>query len=115
MTDRNAIVTGASGGIGQAVAVRLGHAGMTVAVHYAGYRDSAQTVAYDVTAAGGSAPCASNAKPVLSCEALMSPTSPTYRSRPTPTGVESALVAGRGTTGIYSHGIGPGVDITNRW
>jgi 3-oxoacyl-[acyl-carrier protein] reductase len=53
MTDRIAIVTGASGGIGQAVAVRLGHAGMAVAVHYAGNRDRAQTVADEVKAAGG--------------------------------------------------------------
>lgn len=53
MTDRVAIVTGASGGIGQAVAVRLGHAGMAVAVHYAGNRDRAQTVADEVKAAGG--------------------------------------------------------------
>ena len=35
MTDRIAIVTGASGGIGHAVAVRLAQAGMAVAVHYA--------------------------------------------------------------------------------
>ena len=38
MTDRVAIVTGASGGIGHAVAVRLAQAGMPVAVHYAGNR-----------------------------------------------------------------------------
>jgi 3-oxoacyl-[acyl-carrier protein] reductase len=53
MTNRIAIVTGASGGIGQAVAVRLGQAGMAVAVHYAGNRDRAQTVADEVKAAGG--------------------------------------------------------------
>ena len=38
MADRVALVTGASGGIGHAVAVRLGQAGMAVAVHYAGNR-----------------------------------------------------------------------------
>src|SRR5690242_20313324 len=55
MTDRVAIVTGASGGIGHAVAVRLGEAGMAVAVHYSGNRDRAQAVADEITAAGGRA------------------------------------------------------------
>lgn len=55
MTDRVAIVTGASGGIGHAVAVRLAQAGMSVAVHYAGNRDRAQAVADEVAAAGGRA------------------------------------------------------------
>lgn len=55
MTERVAIVTGASGGIGHAVAVRLGRAGMAVAVHYAGNRDRAQAVADEVAAAGGRA------------------------------------------------------------
>jgi 3-oxoacyl-[acyl-carrier protein] reductase len=55
MTDRIAIVTGASGGIGHAVAVRLAQAGMAVAVHYSGNRDRAQAVADEITAAGGRA------------------------------------------------------------
>jgi 3-oxoacyl-[acyl-carrier protein] reductase len=55
MTDRVAIVTGASGGIGRAVAVRLAQAGMSVAVHYAGNRDRAQAVADEIVAAGGRA------------------------------------------------------------
>ena len=55
MTDRVAIVTGASGGIGRAVAVRLAQAGMAVAVHYAGNRDRAQAVADEIAAAGGRA------------------------------------------------------------
>jgi 3-oxoacyl-[acyl-carrier protein] reductase len=55
MTDRVAIVTGASGGIGRAVAVRLAQAGMAVAVHYAGNRDRAQAVADEIVAAGGCA------------------------------------------------------------
>ena len=53
MTDRVAIVTGASGGIGRAVAVRLAQEGMAVAVHYAGNRDRAQQTADEVVAAGG--------------------------------------------------------------
>ena len=53
MTERVAIVTGASGGIGHAVAVQLAQAGMAIAVHYAGNRDRAQVVADDVKAAGG--------------------------------------------------------------
>jgi 3-oxoacyl-[acyl-carrier protein] reductase len=55
MTDRVAIVTGASGGIGHAVAVRLAQAGMSIAVHYAGNRDRAQAVADEIVAAGGEA------------------------------------------------------------
>lgn len=55
MTDRVAIVTGASGGIGRAVAVRLAQEGMAVAVHYAGNRDRAQETADEVVAAGGRA------------------------------------------------------------
>jgi 3-oxoacyl-[acyl-carrier protein] reductase len=55
MTDRVAIVTGASGGIGHAVAVRLAQAGMSVAVHYAGNRDRAKAVADEIVAAGGRA------------------------------------------------------------
>ena len=55
MTDRVAIVTGASGGIGHAVAVRLAQEGMAVAVHYAGNRDRAQTVVDEIVAAGGRA------------------------------------------------------------
>ena len=55
MTDRVAIVTGASGGIGRTVAVRLAQDGMAVAVHYAGHRDRAQDTADEVVAAGGRA------------------------------------------------------------
>jgi 3-oxoacyl-[acyl-carrier protein] reductase len=55
LTERVAIVTGASGGIGHAVAVKLGQAGMAVAVHYAGNRDRAQAVADEITAGGGAA------------------------------------------------------------
>jgi len=53
MTDRIAIVTGASGGIGHAVAVRLAQAGMAVAVHYSGNHDHAEAVADEIVGAGG--------------------------------------------------------------
>lgn len=52
---RVALVTGASGGIGRAIAVRLAQAGMAVGVHYAGNRERAQEVADAVVAAGGQA------------------------------------------------------------
>jgi 3-oxoacyl-[acyl-carrier protein] reductase len=54
-TDRVALVTGASGGIGAAVAERLAHAGTTVAVHYSGGEERAKEVAERITAAGGRA------------------------------------------------------------
>ena len=52
---RVALVTGASGGIGRAVATKLGAAGMAVGVHYAGNRERAQKTADAVVAAGGQA------------------------------------------------------------
>jgi 3-oxoacyl-[acyl-carrier protein] reductase len=53
LSERVALVTGASGAIGGAIARRLGAAGARVACHYNGNRDRAEAIAVGVTAAGG--------------------------------------------------------------
>jgi 3-oxoacyl-[acyl-carrier protein] reductase len=52
MTNRVALVTGGSGGIGRAVAGRLADDGFDVAVHYLGNADRARDIAADVRGRG---------------------------------------------------------------
>ncbi|MCK2215624.1 SDR family oxidoreductase [Actinomadura sp. ATCC 31491] len=54
-TQRVAVVTGGSGGIGGAVARRLAADGMAVVVHYAGSAGRAEEVVASITRAGGTA------------------------------------------------------------
>ncbi|MGW6333965.1 SDR family oxidoreductase [Nocardia rhamnosiphila] len=54
-SDRIALVTGGSGGIGRAVAERLAAAGTTVVVHYAGNAGRAEEVVSAITGGGGTA------------------------------------------------------------
>ena len=52
---KTAIVTGASGGIGRTVALRLATDGFGVVVHYAGSAAKAEEVVNEITSAGGQA------------------------------------------------------------
>jgi 3-oxoacyl-[acyl-carrier protein] reductase len=55
LSGRVALVTGASGGIGAELSVRLAREGTAVGVHYAGNRSAAEQVAAAVAEAGGRA------------------------------------------------------------
>jgi 3-oxoacyl-[acyl-carrier protein] reductase len=55
LKNKSVLLTGASTGIGAAVARGLGQAGARVAVHYRGSRSEAEAVARDIEAAGGQA------------------------------------------------------------
>jgi len=52
---QKAIVTGASSGIGKAIAIALGHAGADVVVNYVSGEDAAQAVAAEIQRCGGHA------------------------------------------------------------
>ncbi len=54
-SERPVLVTGASKGIGKAIALRLGAAGYPVTVHYGRDAAAADAVAAEITAAGGAA------------------------------------------------------------
>ena len=53
--EKTALVTGASRGIGRAIALTLGQAGYAVAVNYAGSEAAAEAVKNEIIAAGGKA------------------------------------------------------------
>jgi 3-oxoacyl-[acyl-carrier protein] reductase len=76
-----ALVTGASRGIGAAIAVRLAADGAAVVVNYAGSRDAARDVVDSIVAAGGRATAVqADVKDATACAALVSETISLYGS-----------------------------------
>ena len=55
LSGKNALVTGASRGIGRGCAIELGRAGANVAVNYFSHADEAEAVAKEIRAFGGKA------------------------------------------------------------
>ena len=53
--EKTALVTGASRGIGKAVALALADKGFTVVINYAGSRDAAEAVKTEIESKGGKA------------------------------------------------------------
>ncbi|MBB6100095.1 3-oxoacyl-[acyl-carrier protein] reductase [Deinobacterium chartae] len=54
-SQKNALVTGSSRGLGRAIALELARQGYRVGVHYGGRQDAAEAVAQEIRAAGGQA------------------------------------------------------------
>lgn len=55
LTGKTAIVTGASQGIGAAIALRLGEAGANIVIHYKSNKADAETICSDITKGGSKA------------------------------------------------------------
>src|SRR5207302_5863001 len=55
LAEKVAVVTGASRGIGRAIALRLGRDGASVAVHYGRNREAADRAVKEIEGAGGTA------------------------------------------------------------